>query len=150
MAKTFHSCICLTCGVRNDHSHPDGFCQNGHDNWLEYRDLKQRNATFKLACHLTGFTEEELIKLFKTPAVKFIPIRRSINDEVDDIINGGQPFDWDTVEANDWEFDRRMFRVDGDAICPMCKRLVKEHPIENRFSSSVYVHRMCYGQWAKT
>lgn len=32
-------CLCLTCGVKNDFSHPSGFCQNGHDDWLEYRDL---------------------------------------------------------------------------------------------------------------
>ncbi len=36
----FISCVCITCGVRNDHSDPQGFCQNGHDDWLEYRDFQ--------------------------------------------------------------------------------------------------------------
>ena len=34
-------CVCLTCGVRNNHSTDDGYCQNGHDDWLEYIDFKQ-------------------------------------------------------------------------------------------------------------
>ena len=32
-------CVCLTCGIRNDFSTENGYCQNGHDDWLEYRDV---------------------------------------------------------------------------------------------------------------
>ena len=64
MAKEFHSCICMTCGVRNDHSTENGYCQNGHDNWLEYRDVHQKNNFFKKASKIFGISGQELERLF--------------------------------------------------------------------------------------
>lgn len=39
--KEIIPCICMTCGIRNDLKKPqeNGHCKNGHDNWLEYRDV---------------------------------------------------------------------------------------------------------------
>lgn len=75
MARRIIACICLTCGIRNDHSDPDGLCQNGHDNWLEYRDVQAKNEFFDLACELTGLTPYELQKQFRNPHVKLIKIQ---------------------------------------------------------------------------
>lgn len=74
MSRIRHSCICLTCGVRNDHSHPDGFCQNGHDDWLEYRDVIRANETFERAKKVFGTTEPDLTALFTNPNIKQIEI----------------------------------------------------------------------------
>lgn len=68
------SCICLTCGVRNDHSNPTGYCQNDHDNWLEYNDVVQNNTHFKKALKLTGFSLEEFIVKFMDKNYKQFPI----------------------------------------------------------------------------
>lgn len=77
------SCICLTCGIRNDHTHPDGFCQNGHDDWLEYRDfemagLKESDGMqhIERAKKATGLSKRELTTRFMNPEVKHIPIRK--------------------------------------------------------------------------
>lgn len=64
MAKELISCVCMTCGIRNDHSHEDGLCQNGHDNWLEYYDVKCRNEFFEFACKKFGLTPNEMAEKF--------------------------------------------------------------------------------------
>lgn len=68
MNKEIISCICLTCGIRNDHTHPDGFCQNGHDDWLEYRDVMLIEGAepwpLKRALKLTRMTEHEFKTFF--------------------------------------------------------------------------------------
>jgi hypothetical protein len=74
MSKEIISCICMTCGIRNDHSNPTGYCQNDHDDWLEYRDVVDKNKFFTLAWQLAGSTPEEFTALFMNPAVKEIPM----------------------------------------------------------------------------
>lgn len=74
MDKEIISCVCMTCGIRNDHSHPDGFCQNGHDDWLEYGDVKAKNQFFKRACKITGMTEKEFTERFLNNARKYFYI----------------------------------------------------------------------------
>lgn len=143
-------CICLTCGIRNDFTHPDGYCQNGHDNWLEGRDVRQRNATFQLACSLSGMTASDLTKAFMHKSITCIPMYRHIWDEVEQIMVSNNPFDWDSIEINDWELGYRMIRTDGDAICPICKKMIKEHPMETRTKGDPWLHQVCYGIWAKT
>lgn len=69
-----HSCICLTCGIRNDHSHPEGLCQNGHDDWLEYRDVKYKDEHFERAKRVFGLSGRELKKKFFDPEMKQIAI----------------------------------------------------------------------------
>lgn len=62
------SCICLTCGVRNDHSMESGYCQNGHDDWLEYRDVMlidgANREPLDRALKLTGLSEERFREMF--------------------------------------------------------------------------------------
>ncbi|MCY4781768.1 hypothetical protein ORI89_19130 [Sphingobacterium sp. UT-1RO-CII-1] len=66
----FISCICLTCGIRNNHSEENGYCQNGHDDWLEYRDVLYKNETFKRAMSLFRLGEGDLTVLFATDTIK--------------------------------------------------------------------------------
>lgn len=63
-AQTFISCICMICWVRNDHSSDDGWCQNGHDYWLEYRDVVSKNEFFMEACEKLGVSQEYLTGKF--------------------------------------------------------------------------------------
>lgn len=74
MNKQIISCICLTCGIRNDHTEPHGFCQNGHDNWLEYRDVINKNEHFKKALKITGLSAEEFTDVFMNNNIKQIKI----------------------------------------------------------------------------
>lgn len=76
--KEIISCICLSCGVRNDHSTSDGFCKNGHDNWLEYRDIYLKNEFFDYALKITGLTADQLIKAFLDNSVKQIAIFKNL------------------------------------------------------------------------
>lgn len=77
------SCICLTCGIRNDHSNPTGCCQNGHDDWLEYRDvmLIEGAETFSLnrACKLTGLSRKEFRVIFLDNTIKQIAFKHQPN-----------------------------------------------------------------------
>ena len=57
-------CICLTCGVRNDFSTDNAYCQNGHDDWLEFEDVQSKNQYFERAIKLTKMSPEELHKQF--------------------------------------------------------------------------------------
>jgi hypothetical protein len=68
--KEIISCVCMTCGVRNDHSNESGYCQNGHDDWLEYRDVTQRNQWFYRALNIFQMTSEEFTLLFMDNSVK--------------------------------------------------------------------------------
>jgi hypothetical protein len=56
--------------VRNDFSNPHGMCQNGHDDWLEYRDVTAQNQFFQRAIRQTGWTAEELTAKFMDVTVK--------------------------------------------------------------------------------
>ena len=55
--------LCLTCGARDDHR-ADGYCKNGHDDWLELWDVEQQNSFFKRALRQSGLTAEELKSRF--------------------------------------------------------------------------------------
>lgn len=68
--ETVIPCICLTCGVRNDFSHPNGYCQNNHDDWLEYSDVVNQNQFFKRAMRQTGWNSEELTTKFMNANIK--------------------------------------------------------------------------------
>jgi len=72
--KNIIPCICMTCGIRNDFSHENGFCQNGHDNWLEYRDVAQENEFFKRFAVTAGLSEDELRAAFLDTKIKQIKI----------------------------------------------------------------------------
>ncbi len=64
----------MTCGIRNDFSTDNGFCQNGHDNWLEYRDVflmeDASDIPLKQAMIIFDKTKEELRKDFKDTSIK--------------------------------------------------------------------------------
>jgi hypothetical protein len=75
MPKQIISCVCMTCGVRNDHTHPDGLCQNEHDDWLQYKDVREKNEHFKRAMLLTGMSSKRLTQLFTDNGVKQFKIR---------------------------------------------------------------------------
>lgn len=62
----------MTCGVRNDFTNPSGFCQNGHDNWLEYYDVINKNQFFKLAVEQSGMNEDKFTAAFMDYENKFI------------------------------------------------------------------------------
>lgn len=70
MAKEIINCVCMTCGVRNDHSTDNGYCRNGHDNWLEYYDVVNKNEFFKDTCIAFKMTEEELTEKFMNNNIK--------------------------------------------------------------------------------
>lgn len=67
-------CVCMTCGIRDDDSHPGGLCQNGHDNWFEYRDLHMDSQWFKFMIKATGWKRTKFIQQFKDPTVKLFPV----------------------------------------------------------------------------
>jgi hypothetical protein len=68
--QEIYPCVCLTCGVKNDFTHPDGLCQNGHDDWLEYRDILNMSTdvdsakTIVRAMRIFNLSEEKLKELF--------------------------------------------------------------------------------------
>lgn len=66
--QEIYPCVCLTCGVKNDFSHPDGLCQNGHDDWLEYRDIlgihNDSEPVLIRAMETFSLSKEELTELF--------------------------------------------------------------------------------------
>lgn len=64
MNKTIISCVCMTCGIRNDHSTENGYCSNGHDNWLEYRDVIARNVWFYYFMNKFNLSADELTNRF--------------------------------------------------------------------------------------
>jgi hypothetical protein len=73
--KEIISCLCMNCGHRNDHTHPDGFCQNcEHDAWLEYRDVIKKNEFFKLTAKLAGIEPELFSIKFMDNSIKIIPL----------------------------------------------------------------------------
>jgi hypothetical protein len=75
MAKEIISCVCLTCGIRNNHTHPDGLCQNDHDDWLEYRDVVQMNYHFKRALKLFDLTADDFTSQFMNNEIKQFVIK---------------------------------------------------------------------------
>ncbi len=70
--KVLLPCLCMTCGVRNDFSHPSGYCQNNHDNWLEYYDVIHKNESFEQAVKNSGLTEKKFINQFMDKYNAFI------------------------------------------------------------------------------
>lgn len=75
MSKEIIPCICMTCGVRNDFSTDNGYCQNGHDNWLEYRDVFHTDDNFddhflKQAMHIFNMNAQQLSRDFKNVSIK--------------------------------------------------------------------------------
>lgn len=66
-------CICMTCGVRNNFTNLVGFCQNGHDDWLEYRDVflteGAEKAPRERAKKIFGMTANELKKAFSDTSI---------------------------------------------------------------------------------
>ncbi len=82
--KEFIPCVCLTCGVRNNFTHENGFCQNDHDDWLEFRDFQLEGEwsnprILKRAMKLTGYSREELEQNFMNPLVTQFPIKTRKN-----------------------------------------------------------------------
>lgn len=67
-------CICVTCGVRDDHSNEFGFCQNGHDDWLELKDVQEQNEFFLRAAIRFGLTDSQLVRKFSENYVLSIPV----------------------------------------------------------------------------
>jgi hypothetical protein len=68
-------CVCLTCGVRDNYTSKNGYCQNGHDNWLHEDDVAARDEHFERAVKITGFTPDELERKFNNPYIKKFPIK---------------------------------------------------------------------------
>jgi hypothetical protein len=68
--KEIISCVCMTCGVRNNHRHEHGYCQNGHDDWLEYRDVISRNQWFYEALNIFQMADVDFTQLFMDNSVK--------------------------------------------------------------------------------
>ena len=64
MEKEIINCVCMVCGIRNDHSHEDGLCQNGHDDWLEYYDVVHENEFFDFACKKFNIPPQQMKKKF--------------------------------------------------------------------------------------
>jgi hypothetical protein len=61
----------MTCGIRNSVGiNETGFCPSGHDNWLEYRDVMQRNEWFRAMVAKTGLSEREFTDKFLDKSVK--------------------------------------------------------------------------------
>lgn len=68
----------MTCGIRNDLENPteDGYCKNGHDNWLEYRDVMgveggdENKIIVKKAARRFKLSVAELKKKFLDPSIK--------------------------------------------------------------------------------
>lgn len=70
------NCICVTCGTTEHSSDPNdlsNLCKNGHDDWLEYRDiemaLREKDRDAKRFVHRAkkklGKTVDELIDMMK-------------------------------------------------------------------------------------
>lgn len=71
-AKKIIPCICMTCGIRNDFTNEDGLCQNQHDDWLEYRDVKSQNEFFHAYRKRLGWSAQKLTERFMNPDIKQI------------------------------------------------------------------------------
>lgn len=60
--------------MRNDFSTDNGFCKNGHDNWLEYRDVflleDASDIPLQQAMIIFDKTKEKLRKDFKDLSIK--------------------------------------------------------------------------------
>ncbi len=107
--KKIQSCICLTSGIRNDHSHPDGLCQNGHDDWLEYRDVfllkgadaKPRNRAKKVF----NVTLKELQQLFCDTSITQISLAetKSMARKIEKAFSPDISISWNPMA--------RMFRI---------------------------------------
>jgi hypothetical protein len=71
------SAICMTCGQRDDHTGEGGLCQNNeHDNWLEEKDVTEKNMFFLEFAKKCKLKPEELHNLFFNPKVKQIKIKK--------------------------------------------------------------------------
>lgn len=81
MDKIIHSCVCLTCGIRNDHTNPTGYCQNDHDDWIEYRDVMliegASHQPLKRAGKITGLGINEFRRQFLDPSIKQFKILKN-------------------------------------------------------------------------
>lgn len=72
--KQIYPCICTICGVKNDFTSEEGWCQNGHDSWLEYRDIRNKNEFFQEAKHVFLLDENTLIEKFKDKSIKKLKV----------------------------------------------------------------------------
>jgi hypothetical protein len=83
--KVIHYCVCTICGIRNDKDNPESTCRNGHDSWLEYRDVEvvryvneiqimafsnEAYEPFKTAMIATGYTKQRLFNHFMDTTIK--------------------------------------------------------------------------------
>ena len=143
------TCLCMRCGIRNDHSHPNGFCANGHDVWLEFKDIQERNEFFEETRLRAGMTVKDFIQQFIHKDNLPFVLHWNAMEEADKIVESGKPFDWSNIEINEWELGKRMIRADGNCICTMCNKAYKNHPLETRTPGEPYLHQICYGIWAK-
>lgn len=69
--------ICLTCGIRDDHTTDNGYCQNGHDDWLELKDVKEQNEHFCRGVLLIGLAANALTERFLNSRIKQFRIRET-------------------------------------------------------------------------
>jgi hypothetical protein len=78
LKPAYLGCVCLTCGIRNDADNPSSFCRNGHDDWLEYRDVMGEEDAdpkwLKRALRLTRMGKAKFVELFLDPEIKQFPI----------------------------------------------------------------------------
>lgn len=60
-------CVCTICGLRWDPEQEDSLCQNGHDSWLEWRDIEMLevdNTSLKKACKAFGMNQKQVREQF--------------------------------------------------------------------------------------
>jgi hypothetical protein len=73
-SKELIGCLCTLCGVRNNFKDPNGLCENGHDSWLELRDVQQKNTHFKVAMRAFGRSAAALEQSFLNRDIKQLSI----------------------------------------------------------------------------
>ncbi|HEY4065152.1 MAG TPA: putative molybdenum carrier protein [Puia sp.] len=84
MENEIAACLCMRCGKRDDFK--SDFCPNGHDDWLEYEDVKERNQFFDRAVKLSGLSPDKLELAFMDKTVNSITLKVIIEK----VISGGQ------------------------------------------------------------
>lgn len=104
--KEIIPCICMTCGIRNDYSNQTGYCQNDHDNWIEYADVIEKNQWFHLAVKKSRLSEEEFTKQFMDASVKLIPMQATplMPEGEDNIVRAQCIALLEFIRKNHWEW----------------------------------------------
>jgi hypothetical protein len=58
--ETMPQAICGTCGTKET-DQDNGYCINGHDNWVELRDFEHNIEHVRSACQNLGITMDDLV-----------------------------------------------------------------------------------------